>query len=452
MNSAIEKILARIGPHRSAFLAVLAMGIKASGSLLTLVIFAIAARALTPDDFGRLSVWFNAMSFLAVAAVFGQDTLIARSFGEYAGRSDFAQAWGAYFYGWRRTLISVGVFMAGTYLLAPVVYPNIARDALLAALFFLLTQTLLHYSSHSSRAITNFAVSEINRETVWRGLLLIVVIWTVTHQGPTPTEFFLAAGAGQALALAFQLYFVCKAYKARAIANPREDDALHWRSRGQAMWQSAIVEAATAYFDVMLLGYFTSPAIAGDYFAAARIANIFLLVASGVNIYSFAHCSNLYFSGQIEKLQDMLRSLVAAVLAISTPFLILIVIFGDTVLKIFGPHYVEVYSTVIALTLGTYVMSTCGTPGVILLTTGHEKIYSRIITAATFIRMIFIVGIGMKFGAFGAAIGWALVNAPLALLLAALCRRKLGVDPSILSLLHRRPVRREAVREVVAQN
>jgi hypothetical protein len=66
--------------------------------------------------------------------------------------------------------------------------------------------------------------------------------------------------------------------------------------------------------------------------------------------------------------------------------------------------------------------------------------------------MIFIAAIGMKFGAFGAALGWALVNAPLAIGLAILCRRTLGVDPSILSIFHRGPVRHLPAHPEPAQN
>ena len=115
MRGRVKALVLWLGSHRTAVSAVFAMGIKASGALLTLTIFTLAARAMSADEFGRLAIWFNALSFLAVAAVFGQDTLISRSFGEYAGRGDYAQAWGAYRFGWRMTLLSVMVFGAALF-------------------------------------------------------------------------------------------------------------------------------------------------------------------------------------------------------------------------------------------------------------------------------------------------------------------------------------------------
>lgn len=423
----------RLARHKAAVAAVAAMSIKAGGALLTLAVFTLAARAMSADEFGRLAIWFNAMSFLAVAAVFGQDTLIARNFGEYAGRGDYAQAWGAYRFGWRSTLASAVVFVAGLLVLAPFFYPDIARTALLAGAFYLFTQTALHYSSHSSRVAANIIVSETNRELSWRLVLLVVVIWAVLHQGLTPAEFFCSAAIGQLLSLGAQFYYMRRSFRAHPVPRLCEGGRKQWFTRGFAMWQSAMVEAASLYFDVMLIGYFASPAVAGDYFVAARIANIFLMVLTGLNTYSFSHSANLYFSGQIAKLQDILRTLVVVGTAMVTPVLLLIYVFGAEILTIFGSRYASVYPTLVVLATACFIMSLSGSASVILLTTGHEKLYSRVITYATLVRVALTAILAAAFGAFGAACGWALVNAPMFMALAAICYRSCGVDPSIVS-------------------
>jgi O-antigen/teichoic acid export membrane protein len=194
------------------------------------------------------------------------------------------------------------------------------------------------------------------------------------------------------------------------------------------------VEAASQYADVMLIGYFASPAAAGEYFVAARIANIFLMVNTGLNTYSFTHSANLYFSGQIQKLQDILRSIVTAALAFVLPALVVTIVFGGSILTIFGERYAASYPTLVVLTVAAFTISLCGSASVILLTTGHEKLYSRIITFATPLRMALAAGLAVKYGALGAACGWAVVNVPLAMALALICRLKCGVDTSVVSL------------------
>ncbi len=150
--------------NQAVIASVFAMSIRATGALLTIAVFSLAARGMTADEFGQLAVWFNALSLLAVAAVFGQDTLIARSWGEYSGRGEHGLARRAYRFGWRVTIFSSALFMLGLLLVAPFVDPRIPSAALYAGAAFLLVQTLLHYSSHSSRVLVGFVVSEVNRE------------------------------------------------------------------------------------------------------------------------------------------------------------------------------------------------------------------------------------------------------------------------------------------------
>lgn len=420
---------------RPAAAAVGGMAIRAGGALMTLALFTLAARAMTADEFGRLAIWFNAIGFLAVAAVFGQDTLIARSFGEYAGGNDYAQAWGAYRFGWLLTLLSGAVFVAGMIVFTPLLFTGVSQTAALAGASFLLTQTILHYSSHSTRPIAGFVASEISRELIWRGLLLLVMVWSVFHHDLTLAGFFGAAAVGQVFSLAFALIFVRRVYRMHAVPAASCSDWRKWLARSFPMWQSAVLEAASMYVDVMLIGYVASPAAAGDYFAAARIANVFLMAMSGLNTVTMARSANLYFSGQTSRLQEMLRSIALLSIAMLAPLWLLILVFGGSLLTIFGGRYAADYATLIILSTGCFLMSACGSAPVVLLTTGQEKLYSRVMGVATIARVALTALLAWLFGAPGAAMGWALINVPLFVLLSAVCRRETGVDPSILSLI-----------------
>jgi O-antigen/teichoic acid export membrane protein len=438
MSRFVAPLVKLVQSQRTALAAVLAMVIKAGGALLTIAVFTLAARAMSAHDFGELAVWFNAMLFLAVAATFGQDTLIARNWGEYEGKGAHEAARGAYRFGWRATAISGVVFAGAIVVLGPFANATIAPAALYAGASFMFTQTLLHYSSHSSRVIAGFVLSEVNRELTWRLVLLLVVVWSILHRGLTPAQFFAAGAAGMVLSLAVQLRGVRRRFLSEPVERADEAHGGEWLRRGRAMWLSAIVEATSQYADVMLIGYFASPAAAGDYFVAARIANIFLMVTTGLNTYSFTHSANLFFSGRIERLQDILRSVVTAAVAFVLPAYLVIVFFGQTILTIFGARYASVYPTLVVLASGAFAMSLCGSASVILLTTGHERLYSRVLTAAMLARLILTAALAWGFGALGAACAWTLVNAPLAILLALICRKVCGVDPSIGGLFARR--------------
>lgn len=423
-------LLDRLREHKAAVASVVAMSIKAAGALLMIVVFTLAARAMSANDFGQLAVWYNAVSLLAVAAVFGQDTLIARLWGEYSGRGEHAAARSAYRFGRRVTIVSAAVFVLGLLLVTPIIGVKIAPEALFAVAAFLFAQTFLHFSSHSSRVVVGFVVSELNREMMWRLVLLAVVAWAAVFHQLTMAQFFTAAVVG----MIFSVLFQSLAVRRRLAEGPTEGgaaDSPAWFASSRAMWISAVVEAVSQYADVMLIGYFASPAIAGEYFVAARIANIFLMVTTGLHTYSMSHSANLFFSNQIRKLQDILRSLATVSLAFLLPPVVVIVLAGKLILSIFGAHYAGVYPTLIVLALASFGRSLCGPAPGILLTTGHERLYSWIVIVATAARMLLTAFLAAKYGAFGAACGWAIGNLPLFVVLAVICRAVCGVDPSV---------------------
>lgn len=424
---------ARIRLAKAAANALAAMAIKAGGALLAIAVFTLAARRMAPDDFGHLAIAFNAISFLAVVAVLGQETLIARSFGEYAARGQLGLARAAHRFGWRATLLSGAVFALAFAALAPLA--GVARDGALAAgAAFLLMQALLHYSSHATRAIAGFAASEANRELTWRIVLLAGLAVAAQRQAPSETVFFSAAAAGMALSLALQALATRRALIGAPIAAPAGAERAEWLRRSRAMWLSAVVEAASQYADVVLVGYFATPAAAGGYFAATRIANVFAMVSAGLHAYSVGQCARLFFSGEARRLQEILNAIAVVAMALLAPALALALYFGPQALAIFGARFAADYPTLAILAGANFCVALCGPAAGILLTTGHERLYARLVAAATPVRLGLSAVLAAKYGALGAAIGWAAVSAPMALGLAALCRRLCGVDPSVTGL------------------
>src|ERR1700722_17044409 len=89
-----------VAAHQAMAGAVLALAVKGGGAVLMIVVFTLAARTMSAAAFGEIAVWFNALSCLAVAAVFGQENLIVRSWAEYASKQEFGLMAGAYRFGW----------------------------------------------------------------------------------------------------------------------------------------------------------------------------------------------------------------------------------------------------------------------------------------------------------------------------------------------------------------
>jgi O-antigen/teichoic acid export membrane protein len=188
-----------------------ALAVKFTGSVLGFAMFALAARAMLPHDFGTLAVIFNAMSFLAVIAACGQETLIVRSWDEYSGSGRPGLARGALTFGVKLTVaagLSVAALAAAFW---HVVQPQMPVALIAAACLFLLMQAFMNFSAQFSRVAAGVIVGETPREILWRLVVVLIILGHQFLQSPfTANEFFLSAAAAIALSILIQQLLVAR--------------------------------------------------------------------------------------------------------------------------------------------------------------------------------------------------------------------------------------------------
>ncbi|HLW93504.1 MAG TPA: lipopolysaccharide biosynthesis protein [Roseiarcus sp.] len=427
-------MIAFLKTQRAMTGAVFALAIKASGALLMISVFTLAARSMSTTAFGELAMWFNALSCLAVIAVFGQETLIVRSWGEYSEQGDFGLMKGAYRFGWTIATLCAAIACAVLAFANRLLPAPLSALALLSACAFLAAQTLLHYSSHSCRTICGFRISEPHRELTWR-IVLLAAVASHLHGDLRLAAFFFAAAAGMALSIAFQSIAVKQGFPVGTAAERSTYKKREWLGRGAAMGVSASVEALSQYAEVIILGFLATPSAAAGYFIAARIANIFSMLSTGLNTYTVTTASNLHFGGQTERLQHVMRSVMTVAFALVTPLFIILILIGGPILSVFGPSYLAAHSALVILTTASFIITLSGPSSGLLLITGDENLWSRVAALSLVLRILIMSRLAPEYGAAGAALSWAIVNIPVAIAAAVLCRQRCGVDPSAFALL-----------------
>jgi O-antigen/teichoic acid export membrane protein len=432
--NAIRRLINLILRQRAMAGAMATLIIKASGAILMIVVFTLAARSMSTTAFGELAMWFNALSCLAVAAVFGQETLIGRSWGEYAAQKRPDLMIGAYRFGWTMVTICAAIACCGLLVASCVLPVRLSALALFAACAFVAAQTLLHYSSHSSRMIVGYLVSEPHRELTWRILLLAVVALHL-HGSLTLETFFVAAAVGMTLAMAAQLFFTLKNFPVKAKSIRPTYLRREWLGRAFGMFLTATVEGLSQYAEVIVLGFLATPSAAAGYFIAARIANIFPMLSSGLNTYMVTSASHLHFGGKVDRLQNVLRSVMTMAFFLAAPIYIVLALAAGPILSIFGAFYALDRSALIVLATASFIVTLSGPSSALLLITGDEKLWSRIAFFSLALRIALMSRLAPEYGAVGAAASWAMVNIPVAMAASILCRRRCGVDPSALTLL-----------------
>jgi O-antigen/teichoic acid export membrane protein len=418
--------------------AVLSLAMKVSGSVAALVMFALAARSMAVADFGLLVIAFNAVSFLAVLAVLGQDTLILRSWGEFFERAP-GMARGAVLFGLRVTIVGALVAVGGFAVWAGAIDGRLATADLVAVAAFLFTQTLLHYASSLTRAVRGVFHSEPNRELTWRLPVVVSVGWALFSGGETSiASFFAVAAAGQVAALLFQSIAIGNGLPATIRGARAEYAGGDWTRRSAAMTTAAMAEAANQYADVVLIGALAGPVASAGYFVAARIASVFPMLTSGLHNYSASRIAELYYGGRAHELQRLLARVMILALTLVAVLMGLIAVVGPWLLSLFGAQYRDEYA-ILMLLAGVSAFTTLMGPGsMMMLTMGHERLYLKLVVGALAVRIAALVALVPSFGILGAAIAVGIAIVPFTGLVAWLCARDTGVDPSALSIVKMR--------------
>lgn len=420
-------------PDRAVLGALFSLAIKVGGSLSGLAMFALASWTLDVAAFGRLAIVFAIVSLAAVAAVFGQDTLIQRSWGEYV-ETDAASARGAVLFG-----AGVSALGAATTALVFAVWAwfdgRLSGAEIVVATAFLISQTLLHFTTNLARIVRGAVWSEPPRELFWRVPSIGGLAAVAVTGGHASVFFFFAVAA---LAQVFGLLYLALAVRSgmpdrvRA-ARPRFRLG-EWMRRSGVMSAAALAEAAHQYVDVILVGHVLGPSAAAGYFVVVRIANIFGMLTSGIHTYSASKVSHLHYAGRIADLQRLMSRIMVPTLILVVGLLAAIALEAVPLLSIFGVEYRGLGRELVMMSLVTAFAALAGPGAMLMLAMGGDLAYLKLIVAALVVRIAGLFVFAPVFGLDGAILAVAVAVVPLVTVVTVLCVRRLGIDPSVLSL------------------
>jgi O-antigen/teichoic acid export membrane protein len=133
---------------------------------------------------------------------------------------------------------------------------------------------------------------------------------------------------------------------------------------------------------------------------------------TSINTIAAPKFASLYVKGEMRALSKTARQSSALMVLTMTPLLVIMMIFPDSVLRLFGPDFGTGAPLLRLLSIGQFINVATGSVGYLLMMTGHERILRLNITLATAINLWLCLWLIPKMGPFGAAIATA---APIAL-------------------------------------
>lgn len=406
--------------------------LKVGSGGLAFALFSLAARAMSPEAFGVFAAWLCVAQIGSVVGLVGQELVVVRFLNEYQVQERADLTKGVLISSLRISAVATLVAIAAIAAIAGV--KGESGLLILAVAFFMSVNSGLMLGSQMARSLVSILMGEGNREFFWRIVVVLFVAGLLLGNGRlTPTELFTVMAAAMAVGLAVQAFSIAAALPGMS-KTPASFEAGRWRTSGRQFWFASILEAANQYFDVILIYWMLDATMAGVYFAASRLANVFAMLSAALYTFAARRLPLLYFSKNHEEFKHTLVLMAEVTALCVASGLIVIWVGAPYLLGLFGPAFAAQHWVLVVLAVGTAFQAASGPAGAILQLTGHESGYVPVVAANVLLRLLGFLIFIPWLGVLGAAVSATVSLAIATIALNVLCRRRTGVDPSILVL------------------
>ncbi|MBI5870720.1 MAG: oligosaccharide flippase family protein [Actinobacteria bacterium] len=380
----------------------------------------LLARMLSVSELGEYFLMFTIINLLGLAALVGLDTGVVRYVALYAGEGRMGLA--------RKTL------QAGLMFGLPV-------SLLFTAVLFVNAQFVSdHFFENSADAVNGIRIFSLAIP-----LLVAARLFNATTQGMHQMKyqvlsrdiceqiakiglsfFVLIMGAGLlgvvwanviAISAAVVLAFF---FAMKVLAGPRGPSDVVVRPAAAVLRYSFplafanIVIALLLWVDTLMLGYLGSPEDVGLYGVALKISVIGAKIITAFAIVFTPIIADLWNRGRKAELQELYLTVSRWIFMLSIPIFLLLVLFPDSLMSIFGPDFAVGGTTLVFLAIGQLLSATTGAAGLMVIMSGHSKIELLNVTVTLAFNAMLCFLLIPHFGITGAAIahmsGLGLVN------------------------------------------
>lgn len=390
--------------------------LKVFAALALLAVDALLARTLAPAELGMFFLAVSVVGIVATLAEFGFGRVTVRLVAERVARADG---------GGIRTLLGRVMTVALLIALATsVLYgligapllselfdsPILAAGSWIIALWILATaaKRLLAEAHRGFSDIRTASILGYTAEGLGYALGMLALLAVIRSAGIAGIRPVLVAAATATCLTAIFGAIVLQRRMAPA-GTPATTAPLSHRSllaiALPVLATSIAAIAMTPQADIWILGAILDSEEVALYAAPARLVASVAASLAIVNSVVPPFIAELHSTGQRAKLQRVLQS-TATIAGIPSLVVLAVMILaaGPVLGRLYGPYYSAAAPLLVVLAVGQVVKVVCGSCGVTLLMTGHERVVMWITALSAAVAIPIAVAAGMRYGVMGVAV------------------------------------------------
>jgi O-antigen/teichoic acid export membrane protein len=248
-------------------------------------------------------------------------------------------------------------------------------------------------------------------EQIIKPLLFLILILLLPLLGNNLVSAVGVMGAqiiASGIAFCFGLYLFLQSRPAELDgAEPSYKTAI-WLKSGIPFALSAALQLINGRTDILVLGIFRTDADIGIYRVAVQMAALVIFGLQAVNATQGPHIAHLYATSDLKRLQKMITRSSQAILVVTVPIVLVIVVFGEFIIrKAFGTEYEAAYIPLLILCVGQLVNASMGSVGSLLNMTGHERDTTKSIFVGAIVNVVLNFSLTPIWGMIGSAVATA---------------------------------------------
>lgn len=187
--------------------------------------------------------------------------------------------------------------------------------------------------------------------------------------------------------------------------------------------------------DIIMIGVFLDTEQVGIYAIASRVAALMTFGLMAANAIVAPMISELYSTGQHEKLQRMVTLAARGIGVFTLLVFIFLTVFGKFMLSLFGEDFVMGYIPLVILLVGQTVNALAGSVGFLMSMTGHQNQAAKIVGLSAVVNIIANFILIPIMGTLGAAVATAGTTILWNLLMFFYVLKKLNINSTVLARL-----------------
>jgi O-antigen/teichoic acid export membrane protein len=382
---------------------------KIIGSLLGYVFLLLVTRTSGAEVWGIFVLCLAVLNITSILSRFGVDTALLRFVSQLKGKMEEIK--GIYLQGFSLVLALSIVFSILLYffsnILAETVFqkPNLT-PFLKVISFALIPFTIIHINAQAYRGlkrIKEFSFFQHTSKFLFAVIIFVLLFYfTDIDVIIMPIYSFLAAVFIVMIFSGVGIFKILKGVQTIIIITKKEI-----LSTSYPMMLSSSILLLMAWADTIMIGIFKTEVDVGFYNVALKLAMLASIILGSVNSILAPKISETFNNNKIDEFKVLIKQSTRIIFFISLPILIVLFLFPEFLLSLFGQEFVIAKTTLHILLIGQAVNAMSGSVGLILQMTGKEKVYQNILLIALVFNIMLNLFLIPKFGIEGAAIASA---------------------------------------------